>query len=378
MVRRLGLFVMLEEPKWLDNVKLLELLPRRGPIVNASFRSLIVLAPGDSVRRFCPEKKPCVPLEASDALAKDLESVAGLVEEMIREILRDRLHPDAADTLERVSERLSKTVDSLVRDRLSRCRSLEAVACFAPSARLEVGGEAFRGPMIFIDLDFLERFVKNALTDLAVDHAGDYLKEDLLRSLIAHEVTHAYTDLSSETSPRRILRSVANGFYYEVIEESLATYNQLEALLNHRWIRIGSDAERIYLATKLLEESSLEYRAGAIWKEQLRWCADPVLEIWRSYSRLTLRTPAIRVASLLHTLLGCLENRYGRYDVISSARDIPVERLLGLGFTFMYRDMIRRLTLISGATLKIMELALWKVLALGLVAVAPKGRRVAL
>jgi len=112
------------------------------------------------------------------------------------------------------------------------------------------------------------------------------LGQYLVKAVIAHEVTHAYTDLAHKSVPAKELQRLTQRLYYEVIEKSLATYYGLREFFDY-----GNILGRI-ISIELLSESPIEYRAGYSWHTLLRnKLADEVIERWVSGAPVgTLRT----------------------------------------------------------------------------------------
>ncbi len=272
MVERRGVFVLIRKPPWLGVGDLARLLPRCGAVAHAAFRCPVLLAPDDLASDLCRQVR-CYPPGLADAVREAVMGWWGRGEEV-------------GDLVRRIDEvvRRFETVE---------CVGVEALGCYLSSAPPDIPGcgDLTGWPVIVVNVDKVSRVVDESLGDVGVRAARpSEVRKRLLRSVIAHEVTHSYADMASPESPKRGLNRLWTRFYHDVIEESLATHYQLLEALSTR----GSTPTRTlthYVTHKLLQESTIEYRAGLVWYlrrgEHLTPTPDEVLNAWVGLSNAT-------------------------------------------------------------------------------------------
>ncbi len=362
MVLRVANFVLFSRPNWLNN-DLLDYLPTRSPIGLASMRSLILIAPDDLAKELCPSEKVCVSPDAVDSLARAWDYVSRELHKLLEECFRgacrdiDSIFNEVSSYIDRVVDRVNPT----------ECVGIERLGCFLSTVpsdlRIELSrkiGVNVEGPLIVVNLDLIEELCEESAKELSLkedSYTLESMKNHLLSSVITHEVTHAFTDLSSCAAPKREFRTKRSTFYYRMIEESLATYYGLAKELDY-------SNEVRYVLLKSLSSSPLEYRAGLSWN--LIGYANEVLKAWTGVTSVYPSESIRALASLIHALLDIPES-------LITIR-IPPIRLRHLIWDMVHRYvhvLIR--TFARYETIKKLTSLLWKLLAVKLAIIAPRG-----
>ena len=374
-------FIVLVEPSWLDVNNLLNYLPNEEPMNLASLRSWILLADSDVARKLCPQEYECIPPEICEKASSILDYIFSELYDAYRQI-----EGTSSSKVDDLIRRLIEGVDEKVRGfGATECVGIECLGCFLPyvlpNVKEEVGClRNISGPIIVVNVDLVEEVVNEVVNNLKLandPHVFNDLSRSLLASVITHEVTHAFTDLSTAQAPKCVFRNMPVKFYYRMIEESIATYYQVK--------KLGKSILRniyvTYLIAKLLTESTLEYRAGIVW--ELTSDADHVSEVLKAWTGLT--APARNVItfnhlmSIIEAILGppALLIRRMHYHTFSHY----IFREIVWHFENILRKTLHKSCIAVGSLLKALTTAapynvvslLWRLLALNLAALTPRG-----
>lgn len=300
--RFLHFLIMYELPDWLKREDLMRLLPTRGIPSIASFRSWIALVDDSAISTMCTPRPRCYGDDVREVADKVLREVFHRLSSSHEYRNRYRKYLDEVDKI--IEEGLKKI-------RPVVCTELKNLGCFIPASKRANQREPddlmqYPGPLILVNMEGIERIRSTilekygeVLSDWDKNAAGRYI----LGAVIMHEVTHSYTDLAHEGSPAKKLQRHTQHLYYEVIEESLATYYELGELLDYNGI-LGQ-----IIAVELLSGIPIEYRAGhtlytLLRKEQVR----AIIEKWTTGA--SIGTP---IAVFLLYFLDPLDYRYHMY-----------------------------------------------------------------
>ena len=130
--------------------------------------------------------------------------------------------------VDEVIEDLTKSVDEVVRRcEAVECVGVEALGCYLSNAPPDIPGcsDLSGKPVIVVNVDKVSQVVDESIKEVGACGARpESVKRRILKSVIAHEVTHSYTDMAGPESPKQWLSRYGTKFYYSVIEESLATH----------------------------------------------------------------------------------------------------------------------------------------------------------
>ncbi len=338
MERFLHFLILHDLPGWLERKGLLRLLPASGTPSIVSFRSWIALVDESTINAMCPPEPRCYS-----------DDVRELADRVLRDVYRElsRLSEYHEGWDRRLLDRLDNIIEGgLRRIEPVRCTEFKNLGCFIPAS--ERGGSRepeelrqYPGPLILVNMERIESYrsdLANRYDDILDKWDQAKLGEYLLEAIIAHEVTHAYTDLAHGGAPAEVFKKHKQRLYYEVIEESLATYYGLAPLLEQLGL-----VKRI-VAAKLLSRVPIEYRAGYAWHTMAgRDIADGIIERW-----------------ITGTSLGRLET-----VVIMSFPFWPLPKYY-LEFLLEYRRWGRYPALVFEE----LPITLWKILALELIRLA--------
>ena len=275
----------------------------------------------------CPPRRECFPIEVFENARRTLIYV------------QNNLHKSRTlHELKKIIEDLNHYIDDRIKDVSTiECVDTFNLGCFIPQTLRDYSHElevlkSLHGPLIVVNVEGIENEVHNTINKLGLmdkEYLINKLSNLLFESVLTHEIFHAFTDLSNDLSPRKLLEVYeASKFYYRVIEESLATYYGMQ-LLKH-------DIYATYLRAKLLNNSPLEYRAGILWEYFGHKLASSVLKTW-----IGATNTAMLVCDYFRTLLRTLHHhepppvieelvRFAISELLVNSHDIFLWKLLAL------------------------------------------------
>ena len=308
-----SIFIMHFVPSWIDDLDLMKYLPdlESGVIAYASLRCPILLATNSLASKLCVQKD-CYPVEVGDAIR---QFITGYIDK-----LKGIAMGDINKLLNGIEEIISRYEPTV-------CRGIETLGCYMSKAPNDIPGYEDLGgnSLIVINVDRISDVIDdilNSIGDLRRYYSSKELKENLLRSVIAHEVTHSFTDTAHDDTPKRRLSKQKNKFYYKVIEESLATYYEIM-----NYLRIRERPIQRYVMDKLLQESSIEYRAGLVWyllySEYFRRSdIDYIVSLWSGLHTLTSGIYIEVINGLFRVFRDILTRSVSMYELRSIIRKI--------------------------------------------------------
>lgn len=277
MRRILNFLIMHDVPDWIDREYLTHILSADAVPSIASLRAWIALVDEGTMSAMCPPRRRCYG-----------DEVRAVADKVMDKVLQEIRGVSAGPVTSRAGELLS-VIDEVIDEGLEgvepvECTELRNLGCFIPADE-RVGKDEpeelarYPGPLILVNMEGIEglrsRIIERLGGDLLSDWEQEVLGRRLLEAVVGHEVTHAYTDLAHEGAPARELRGHRQRLYYEVIEESLATYYGPIQYLDY-----DNVVARI-AALELLRDAPIEYRAGLLWHTMMyAEHVDEILEKW--------------------------------------------------------------------------------------------------
>jgi len=373
-LRRVGFFIDLLDAEWLDFSRVVAMISEVEPISIALARSMIVLGDESLVDRYCSELSCVSPQEVPRLRAVLNEGL-----KVFRDTLLDSVRRVAWDSsdLDSVIKAVSSCADeaSHYMDRLvsvcetTSCRDVKGLACFIPRGAIRVDGSLVEAPAILVNLAGVERMVEDVARAMLGERDRSYrdfevdtARHRLLAALVAHEVTHAYTDLSAGEAPRKRLARDAPQIYHQIIEEGLAMHFAIQTLLSSR-----SDLVNSVLLAKLLENQPPEYRAGLAMYYYLSDVDRELLALW-TRMMMPPGSTVLQLAPLIHAAILAP----AKYSVATRVLLYP-SRLVD---KYLRHMLLRKLDLLLSAALgmkvEYLEGFLWRVLALWLATSVPQ------
>lgn len=310
---RRSIFIMYHVPSWINDSNLMRYLPEleSGIIAYASLRCPILLATDSLANRLCVQRD-CYPAEVGDAIRRFITSYIDKLKGVSMESVNKFLN-----SIEEIISRYEPTI----------CEGIETLGCYISKAPNDIPGYEDLGgnPLIVINVDRISDVIDdilNSIGDLRRYYSSKELKENLLKSVIAHEVTHSFTDTAHDNTPKRRLSKQKNKFYYKVIEESLATYYEIM-----NYLRIREGPIQRYIMDKLLQESSIEYRAGLVWyllySEYFRRSdIDYIISLWSGLHTSTSGIYIEVINGLSRVFRDLLTHSVSMYELRSIIREI--------------------------------------------------------
>ena len=207
------------------------------------------------------------------------------------------------------------------------CKGIETLGCYISKTPNDIPGYEDLGgnSLIVINVDRISDVIDdilNSIGDLRRYYSSKELKENLLKSVIAHEVTHSFTDTAHDNTPKRRLSKRKTKFYHKVIEESLATYYEIV-----NYLRSGESPIQKYIMDKLLQESSIEYRAGLVWYSLYpryfrRSDIDYIISLWSGLHTSTSGIYIEVINGLSRVFRDLLTHSVSMYELRSIIREI--------------------------------------------------------
>jgi len=373
-LRRVGFFIDLIGAEWLDASRVVSMASGSEPIGIAVARSMVVLGDDTLISENC-SRLSCVSPSAVPRLRKALSE--GL--RIFRETLLDSLRHLALESSD--PDRVLKAVSSCAREAIhymdmvvSRCETepcidLGALACFIPRGSVRVEGRTVEAPVILVNIAKVNSIVESIASSIAVedrrysdDIETEFAKNRLLAAILAHEVTHAYTDLSPEDAPCKTLRGEAQGVYHQIIEEALATHYAINTLLH-----LDIDITNTLLLAKILENQPPEYRAGLAVYHYLNHIDKELLALW---TRIMMPPPSLatQLAPLIYAALLTPANHSITTRLLLYPHKTAERYLRHL----LLKKLTYILTTALGTDLETLENFLWRTLALWLATTTPK------
>jgi len=385
-LKRFAMFIDVAERGWVNHGELLGALSRVDPLSIVVARQPIILGGRRLVDEYCSSMQ-CIAIESADALKRALDKIVNAINNVLREIGREAMEsgriPSTASS--RVEDAIRGAISAADRDlaRASRvvCRDIAALGCYIPSHPVRIYGETFGPPAIVIDVESIEEMVLGVARELELDkYDRESLLRDFLTSIVVHELTHSFTDMSPSHAPAKRFRKVCGDLYHRIIEEGLATYYQLKQFLESY-----DRASRVLLTARLLNGQSLEYRAGLAMFKRME------LEHVRNVFALWTRIFASEAVQGLYlgplmtaTIMGGAVSPYDLLRLLHSLCDWlrfyelhrhygPVMRQLA---ALLERLACTLWLTLEGVDPGLLEEALWRILALSLASAAPSARLV--
>ena len=206
------------------------------------------------------------------------------------------------------------------------CKGIETLGCYISKTPNDIPGYEDLGgnSLIVINVDRISDVIDdilNSIGDLRRYYSSKELKENLLKSVIAHEVT-SFTDTAHDNTPKRRLSKRKTKFYHKVIEESLATYYEIV-----NYLRSGESPIQKYIMDKLLQESSIEYRAGLVWYSLYpryfrRSDIDYIISLWSGLHTSTSGIYIEVINGLSRVFRDLLTHSVSMYELRSIIREI--------------------------------------------------------